>query len=101
MAKEDNKNQEQNIDLLKKENELLKEKLKLQSESYDISTSLVESLKESLGVRTSQTTFEQSLLGINKDISKLIFNQKTGLTEINDIKLTIFLVCSTFILLFN
>lgn len=85
-SNEDKKNQEVKNQLLQRENDLLKDRLKLQSDSFDMSSSLVESLKETLGIRTKQTTFEQNLLSVNKDINKEIFNQKYGLKEINDIE---------------
>ena len=59
---EENKNQEELNKLLEQENKILREKLKLQSESFDISSGLIESLKETLGIRSRQTTFESNLL---------------------------------------
>ena len=70
---------------LEEENTLLRKRLQLQSESLDVSSSLVESLKETLGIRTRQTTSEQTLLKVHKDINKAIFNQKTGLSDIKTV----------------
>lgn len=70
---------------LQEENQLLRNRLQLQTESYDLSSSLVESLKETLGIRTRQTTSEQNLLQVNKDINKAIFNQKSGLSDISTV----------------
>lgn len=84
MADETGKQEEKN-QLLKEENQLLQKKLDLQSQSLDISSTLVESLKETLGIKTRTTTFDQNLLKINKDINKAILNQKTGLTSLRDI----------------
>lgn len=73
------------IRLLQEENRLLREGRNLQQESYDISAQVVESLKEILGVRTRQTTFDQNLLTTNKKIADAILNQKTGLSSVKDI----------------
>ena len=78
-------NQKQKNKLIQEENQLLQKKLDLQSQSLDVSSSLVESLKETLGIKTRTTTFDQNLLKINKDINKTILNQKTGLTSLRDI----------------
>jgi hypothetical protein len=73
------------IRLLQEENRLLREGKALQQESYDISVRVVESLKEVLGIRTRQTTFDQNLLNTNKKIADAILNQKTGLSSVKDI----------------
>lgn len=73
------------IRLLQEENRLLREGKNLQQESYDISVRVVESLKEVLGIRTRQTTFDQNLLNTNKKIADAILNQKTGLSSVKDI----------------
>jgi hypothetical protein len=73
------------IRLLQEENRLLREGKALQQESYDISVQVVESLKEVLGIRTRQTTFDQNLLTTNKKIADAILNQKTGLSSVKDI----------------
>jgi hypothetical protein len=83
---EENKQQEEKLKLLELENKILKEKLKLQSESFDLSSGLVDSLKETLGIRFKQTTFEGTLLNINKDINKTIFGQKGNLSDIGAIQ---------------
>jgi hypothetical protein len=85
MADDTNKKQGETNRLLSEENKLLRERLKLQSESLDMSSSLVESLKETLGIRSKQTTFESNLLSVNKDINKAIFNQKSGLSDISTV----------------
>jgi len=74
------------IRLLQEENRLLREGRALQQESYDISIQVVESLKEILGVRTRQTTFDQNLLTTNKKIADAILNQKTGLSSVKEIE---------------
>ena len=48
-------NQKQKNKLIQEENQLLQKKLDLQSQSLDVSSTLVESLKETLGIRTRTT----------------------------------------------
>jgi hypothetical protein len=71
---------------LEKENYLLKEQLKLQSESLDLSSSLVDSIKEVLGISTKRSTADANLLKVNKEINKTILNQERGLTSIDQIQ---------------
>lgn len=73
------------IRLLQEENRLLRERENLQRENYDISVQVVESLKEVLGIRTRQSTFDQGILNTNKKIAEAILNQKTGLSSVKDI----------------
>jgi chromosome segregation ATPase len=82
---EDIENQKELNKYLEDENNLLRKRLQLQSESLDVSSSLVESIKESLGIRSRITTFDENLLKVNKDINKAIFNQKTGLSDIDTV----------------
>jgi hypothetical protein len=70
---------------LEKENYLLREQLKLQSESLDLSSSLVDSIKEVLGISTKRTTADSNLLKVNKEINKAILNQEKGLSSIDTI----------------
>lgn len=73
------------IRLLQEENRILRERENLQRANYDISVQVVESLKEVLGIRTRQSTFDQSILNTNKKIAEAILNQKTGLSSVKDI----------------
>jgi len=66
-------------------NRLLREEATLRGESFDISSSLVDSLKETLGINSRRTTFDSNLLGINKNINKAILDQKSGLIGINEL----------------
>jgi uncharacterized membrane protein len=87
MAKKDNsENVDKENKSLKEQIELLKQRLKLQEESFDISTSAVDSLKEILGIQSRSTTFEKATLKANQDIANAIANQKTGLSDINTIQ---------------
>jgi len=80
------KKQKELNELLAKENEILKRKLELQSESYDLSSSLVENLKEALGIESRRNTFDSGLLDINKKINQLIRDQKLDFEDIEDIQ---------------
>jgi len=71
---------------LKEQIELLKARNKLQEESFDISSSAVDSLKEVLGIQARSSTFEKATLNVNKEINKSIMDQKTGLSNINTIQ---------------
>jgi len=83
---DDLKKQQELNKALEEENAILRKRNKLQSEGYDASSSLVESLKEVLGIRTRQSTFEQDILKTNKDINRSILNQKSGLQDLNTTK---------------
>ena len=87
MAEKDNsKNIDKENKSLKEQIELLKKRLELQEESFDISTSAVDSLKEILGIQSRSSTFEKATLRANQDIASAIANQKTGLSNINTIQ---------------
>lgn len=86
---DDLKKQQELNKALQEENEILRKRNLLQSEGYDMSSSLVESLKEVLGIRTRQSTFEQDILKANKDINKSILSQKSGLQDLQSTKIQI------------
>lgn len=87
MAEKDNsKNVDNENKSLKEQIELLKKRLQLQEESFDVSTSIVDSLKEVLGIQSRSSSFEKATLKANQDISNIIANQKTGLSDINTIQ---------------
>lgn len=83
---DDLKKQQELNKSLQEENEILRKRNTLQSEGYDMSSSLIESLKEVLGIRTRQSTFEQDILKANKDINKSILSQKSGLQDLQSTK---------------
>ncbi len=64
--------------------ELDKEKQK-QAENLDLSSSLVDSIKEVLGINTRRATTDSNLLKVNKQINTQILNQKIGLTSISEL----------------
>jgi len=80
------KKQKELNDLLVKENEILKKRLELQSESYDISSTLLENLKDVLGIQSKRNTFDSGLLDINRKINQSIRDQKTKSENINDVQ---------------
>jgi len=61
---------------------LLEEEKRLQAESYDLSTQLIEDLKDELGIRSKRVTFDEDLLKLNKEITKTIQNQNVGISSI-------------------
>ena len=71
------------------EEQRLKTKQKLNSLDADaigLSSSLVDNVKELQGISVKRSTFDQSLLKINKQISFEILGQKGGLTGISSIQ---------------
>ena len=51
----------------------------------DLSSSLVDSIKEVLGINTKRSTADANLLKVNKEINKAILNQEKGLASIDTI----------------
>jgi hypothetical protein len=84
MAKQSNTDEENKK--LKEQIELLRKRLELQQDSFDLSSSIVDSLRESLGIEIRRSTMEKSTLKTNQDINSSILNQKTGLSDINTIQ---------------
>ena len=80
------KKQKELNDLLTKENEILKKRLELQSDSYDLSSSLIEDLKDALGIQSKRNTFDSGLLDINKKINQSIRDQKLDFEGIDTIQ---------------
>ena len=77
----DRESTEQRNSALERQNQLLERQLEALSRASDLSNTLLDTLKEELGIRTRRTTNEQSLLEINKRINKEINNQKFGLSN--------------------
>ena len=86
MADKDPKQTEAENKSLKEQIELLKFRNKLQEESFDVSSSAVDSLKEVLGIQSKSSTFEKATLSVNKEINRSIRDQKTGLSDVNTIQ---------------
>src|SRR6056300_966272 len=53
-------------------------------QSAEASSSLIDDLKEALGIRQRYSQNEASILKINKDINSAIDRQKAGLTSVKD-----------------
>ena len=77
----DRESTEQRNAALERQNQLLERQLEALSRASDLSNTLLDTLKEELGIQTRRTTNEQSLLEINKKINKEINNQKFGLSN--------------------
>ena len=58
----------------------------LDSDAVGLSSSLVDSIKEIQGISTKRSTFDQSILKINKQITSEILGQKSGLNDIGNIQ---------------
>lgn len=71
--------------LLEEENRLLRERLQAQSESYDLSSALVDSLKRVVGIRQRNSTIDQGILNLNRSINREILNQKIATKDINEL----------------
>ena len=76
-----------------KKKQLLEQQLKIQREISDLehdrlgfSSSLIDSLKEVMGIKSRQTTFDQTTLKVNKQLHKAILDQKSDLTNIGGIE---------------
>ncbi len=76
---------EEELNLRKLINQELDKEKQKQAESLDLSASLVDSVKEVLGINTKRTTADSNLLKVNKQINTQILNQKTGLGSISEI----------------
>jgi hypothetical protein len=68
--------------LLKEQNKILEQRLKIQEEGYSMSTAYLESLKEALGIQTRLSQRESDTLDINKKLQKAIKDQSTELSSI-------------------
>jgi len=78
---EELKRQQEENALLEQENEILRKRLELQNESYSLSTSYLESIKEILGIQSKRTQFENDTLDINKKIQRAIRDQNIDLED--------------------
>lgn len=74
--------EKEKLNTQKQQESLLQKVLDLQSESLDISSAIVDSMKEVLGINTKRTTADANLLKVNKEINRTILNQQAGVTSI-------------------
>ena len=82
----DRESVEQRNEALERQNQLLERQVDALSRSADLSNTLLDTLKEELGIQTRRNTSEQNLLDINKKINKEITNQKFGLSSISTVQ---------------
>ncbi len=73
---------EQRNQALEVQNSLLERQVEQLARSADISNSILDTLKEEMGIQSRRSTGEQNLLNINKKINKEISNQKFGLSNV-------------------
>ena len=76
---------QEEINRQKELNAELEKTSQLKRESLDTSSSLIDSLKETLGIQSKRTTFESAILGVNKKVYQTILDQKTELTDISSL----------------
>ena len=81
----DIRNQKELNKLLQEENKLLKKRIEAQSESFDLSASMVDSIKEVMGINSKRSTFDSTLLSTNKKIAQQVLKQRQDLTEVADL----------------
>jgi hypothetical protein len=74
--------EKEKLNVQKQQESLLQKIIDLQSESLDISSAIVDSMKEVLGINTKRTTADANLLKVNKEINRTILNQQAGVTSI-------------------
>ncbi len=73
---------EQRNQALEVQNSLLEKQVDALARSADISNTILDTLKEEMGIQSRRSTGEQNLLNINKKINKEINNQKFGLSNV-------------------
>jgi hypothetical protein len=66
------------IRLQKELNDLQQENVRLKRVDVDLSFSLLENLKETLGIQSRNTEYEKTLLKTNKDINRALVNRLSG-----------------------
>ena len=77
---------EERNDGLREGNKYYQAQVEYLSRSVDLSNTLLDTLKEELGIQSRRQTSEQNLLEINKKINKELINQRVGLNTISDIE---------------
>ena len=83
------KNQKELNKLKEEEIRLEKEKNSTYRSSLDMSYALVESLKDTLGIRTKNTEFEKDLLKTSKEVNKALLDRKSSFSSISDLQKSI------------
>lgn len=77
---------EQRNQALEVQNSLLEKQVDALARSADISNTILDTLKEEMGIQSRRSTGEQNLLNINKKINKEINNQKFGLSNVANVQ---------------
>lgn len=77
---------EQRNQALEVQNSLLERQVEALARSADISNTILDTLKEEMGIQSRRSTGEQNLLNINKKINKEIANQKFGLSNVTTVQ---------------
>ena len=65
---------------------LAREQSQIENDRLNLSMTLVETIKETLGITSQRNEFDRNLLSVNREITRSLLNQKEGLSEINDIE---------------
>lgn len=86
MALQDKESIEERNEGLREGNRYYQSQTEALARSLDLSNSLLDTLKEDMGIRTRRRTEDQNLLELNKKINKEIVNQRVGLNTVNDIE---------------
>ena len=86
MALKDRESIEERNEGLREGNRYYQAQTEALARSLDLSNSLLDTLKEDMGIRTRRRTEDQNLLELNKKINKEIVNQRVGLNTVNDIE---------------
>lgn len=77
---------EQRNQALEVQNSLLEKQVEALARSADISNTILDTLKEEMGIQSRRSTGEQNLLNINKKINKEINNQRFGLSNVASVQ---------------
>ena len=86
MADKQQVNNQKELNKDKKEQVSLDQKIQnVNQRSLDISYSLVESLKETLGIQTKYSQNEKDILRVNKEVNKAILERSKSFSSISDL----------------
>lgn len=82
----DRESVEQRNEALERQNQLLERQVEAMARSADLSSTILDTLKEEMGIQSRRSTGEQNLLNINKQINKAITDQKFGLSSVASVQ---------------
>lgn len=86
MTDEEKRKLEEELELLKLQNDLLEKRVNIQSENYTWSSKLVDVAKIALGINSKNNNYDRSVLNLNQQISKALSEQRFTSQNINEIK---------------